>query len=297
MRFQATYYTIMGDKNTGFYGKTTINCRGRLLDLSTPRVMGILNLTPDSFFADSRHKIVDELLLSCEKMLTDGADILDIGGVSTRPGAEAVGEEEELERVIPAIEAIAKRFPEAFLSIDTYRAKVAMEAVGAGVGLVNDVSAGRFDAEMYTTVAQLKVPYILMHMQGTPATMQQNPQYENVVLEVLDYLVAEVSKLRELGVNDIILDPGFGFGKTVEHNFQLLQGLDALNVTGLPILAGLSRKSMICRTLNVKPTDARNGTTALNTIALLRGAKILRVHDVKEAVECVKLVVQMQSIN
>ncbi len=297
MRFQATYYTIMSDKNTGFYGKTTINCRGRLLDLSTPRVMGILNLTPDSFFADSRHKIIDELLRSCEKMLTDGADILDIGGVSTRPGADAVGEEEELERVIPAIEAIAKRFPEAFLSIDTYRAKVAMEAVGAGVGLVNDVSAGRFDAEMYTTVAQLQVPYILMHMQGTPATMQQNPKYENVVLEVLDYLVAEVSKLRELGVNDIILDPGFGFGKTVEHNFQLLQGLDALNLTGLPILAGLSRKSMICRTLNVKPTDALNGTTALNTIALLRGAKILRVHDVKEAVECVKLMGQMQSIS
>lgn len=297
MRFQATYYTIMGDKNTGFYGKTTINCRGRLLDLSTPRVMGILNLTPDSFFADSRHKITDELLLSCEKMLTDGADILDIGGVSTRPGAEEVGEEEELARVIPAIEAIAKRFPEAILSIDTYRAKVAIEAVGAGAGLVNDISAGRFDAQMYATVAQLQVPYILMHMQGAPATMQQNPQYNNVVLEVLDYLIAEVAKLRALGVNDIVLDPGFGFGKTVEHNFQLLQGLHALEISGLPILAGLSRKSMICRSLNVKPADALNGTTALNTIALLKGAKILRVHDVKEALECVKLVGQMPPIN
>jgi dihydropteroate synthase len=172
-----------------------------------------------------------------------------------------------------------------------------MEAVGAGVGLVNDVTAGRFDAEMYATVAQLQVPYIIMHMQGTPANMQHSPQYDNVVLEVLDYLVTEVAKLRALGLNDIILDPGFGFGKTVEHNFQLLQGLDALNITGLPILAGLSRKSMICRTLNVKPADALNGTTALNTIALMKGAKILRVHDVKEAVECVKLVGQMQSIN
>jgi dihydropteroate synthase len=223
-------------------------------------------------------------------MLTDGADILDIGGVSTRPGAEAVGEEEELARVTPAIEAIAKRFPEAILSIDTFRAKVAKEAVQAGAGVINDVSAGRFDAEMYATVAQLQVPYILMHMQGTPANMQHNPQYDNIVLEVLDYLVTEVAKLRALGLNDIILDPGFGFGKTVEHNFQLLQGLDALKITGLPVLAGLSRKSMICRTLNIKPSDALNGTTALNTIALMQGAKILRVHDVKEAVECVKLV-------
>lgn len=279
----------MGDKNTGFYGKTTINCHGRLLDLSTPRVMGILNLTPDSFFADSRHKITDELLLSCEKMLTDGADILDLGGVSTRPGADAVTVDEELKRVIPAIEAIAKRFPEAILSIDTFRAQVAKQAVVAGASMVNDVSAGKLDEGMFATVAQLQVPYILMHMQGTPATMQQNPQYGNVVLEVLDYLVAEVAKLRALGINDIILDPGFGFGKTVEHNFQLLQGLDALNITGLPVLAGLSRKSMICRTLGVKPADALNGTTALNMVALIKGAKILRVHDVKEAVECVRL--------
>ncbi len=291
MRFQAIYTMIMGDKNTGFYGKTTINCRGRLLDLSTPRVMGILNLTPDSFFADSRHKITDELLLSCEKMLTDGADILDIGGVSTRPGADAVTEEEELQRVIPAIEAIAKRFPETILSIDTFRANVAKEAVHAGANMVNDVSAGRMDAEMYITVAQLQVPYILMHMQGTPDMMQKDPQYGNVVLEVLDHLVTEVAKLRSLGVNDIILDPGFGFGKTVEHNFQLLQGLTALKITGLSILAGLSRKSMVCRTLGVKPADALNGTTALNMVALTKGAKILRVHDVKEAVECVKLFV------
>lgn len=285
----------MGDKNTGFYGKTTINCRGRLLDLSTPRVMGIINLTPDSFFADSRHKITDELLLSCEKMLTQGADILDLGGVSTRPGAENVTVDDELKRVLPAIEAIAKRFPEAILSIDTYWAYVAERAVQAGASIINDVSAGKLDEAMYETVAKLNVPYILMHMQGTPATMQQNPQYGNVVLDVLDYLVCEVAQLRALGVKDIILDPGFGFGKTVEHNFQLLQGMDALKVTGLPVLAGLSRKSMICRTLGVKPDEALNGTTALNMIALTKGAKILRVHDVKEAVECVKLFNQLYS--
>lgn len=279
----------MGDKNTGFYGKTTINCRGRLLDLSTPRVMGIINLTPDSFYADSRHKITDELLLSCEKMLTQGADILDLGGVSTRPGAETVTVDDELKRVLPAIEAIAKRFPEAILSIDTYWAYVAERAVQAGASIINDISAGQLDEAMCETVAKLNVPYILMHMQGTPATMQHNPQYENVVLDVLDYLVCEVAKLRALGVKDIILDPGFGFGKTVEHNFQLLQGMDALKVTGLPVLAGLSRKSMICRTLGVKPNEALNGTTALNMVALTKGAKILRVHDVKEAVECVKL--------
>ncbi|CAN5136800.1 dihydropteroate synthase [soil metagenome] len=284
---------IMTDKNTAICIKTTINCRGRLLDLSTPRVMGILNVTPDSFFADSRHKILDDLMRSCEKMLTDGADILDVGGVSTRPGAADVSIEEELDRVVPAIEAIAKRFPEAIISIDTYRARVAREAVHAGAAMVNDISAGKMDEAMYSTVATMQVPYILMHMQSTPATMQQDPQYDNVGLEVLDFLVAEVAKIRALGVNDIILDPGFGFGKTVEHNFQLLQGLEALKITGLPILAGLSRKSMVCRTLGVKPSEALNGTTALNTIALLKGAKILRVHDVKEAVECVRLVGMM----
>ncbi len=292
MRFQALHTTYMTDKNTAICVKTTINCRGRLLDLSTPRVMGILNVTPDSFFADSRHKILDDLLRSCEKMLTDDADMLDVGGVSTRPGAAEVSVEEELARVVPSIEAIAQRFPEAIISIDTYRARVAEAAVQAGGGIINDISAGKLDDAMYTTIAQLQVPYILMHMQGTPATMQQDPQYDNVVNEVLDFLVAEVAKLRALGVHDIILDPGFGFGKTVEHNFQLLQGLEALKITGLPVLVGLSRKSMICRTLGLKPADALNGTTALNTIALLKGAKILRVHDVKEAVECVRLVNQ-----
>lgn len=285
----------MGDKNTGFYGKTTINCRGRLLDLSTPRVMGIINLTPDSFYAESRHKITDELLQSCEKMLTQGADILDLGGASTRPGAETVTIDEEVKRVIPAIEAIAKRFPEAILSIDTYWAYVAERAVQAGASIINDISAGQLDEIMYETVAKLNAPYILMHMQGTPGTMQHNPQYDNVVLDVLDSLVCEVAQLRALGVKDIIIDPGFGFGKTVEHNFQLLQGMDALKITGLPVLAGLSRKSMVCRTLGVKPAEALNGTTALNMVALMKGAKILRVHDVKEAVECVKLYNQMAS--
>ncbi len=255
--------------------------------------MGILNVTPDSFFDGGRYNHADALLAQAEKMLTDGAAILDIGGASSRPGAAEVSEAEELSRVLPAVEAIARRFPEALLSVDTWRASVAEAAVGAGAHIVNDISAGRFDPAMYPTVARLGVPYILMHMQGAPQTMQQKPNYNDVVTEVLDFFLREIAHLRALGVKDIILDPGFGFGKTVQHNYELLRNLHVFSaVTGLPVLAGVSRKSMISKVLNVPTAQTLNGTTVLHTIALQQGARILRVHDVKEAVEVVQLVRQ-----
>jgi len=275
--------------------QSTINCRGRLLDLSRPLIMGILNLTPDSFFDGGRYAGVDEALRQAETMLQQGATLLDLGGASSRPGAETVPADVEKKRVLPVIEAILRRFPEAILSIDTWRAEVARAALEAGASIVNDISAGRLDDKMYETVAshsggQRNAPYILMHMQGTPGTMQQNPVYEDVVQEVLDFFIVEIAKLRALGVQDIILDPGFGFGKSVDHNFGLLKNLHVFGaVTGLPVLAGLSRKSMICKVLKVNPERALNGTTALHIVALQQGAKILRVHDVREAMETVRL--------
>jgi len=271
--------------------------RSRLLDLTRPVVMGILNVTPDSFFDGGRYTTIDDVLHQAEKMLQAGAVLLDIGGASSRPGATEITEDEELKRVLPAIEALAKHFPEALLSIDTWRGQVALSAVGAGVHLINDISAGRLDATMYPTLKAIHedrqlgpVPYILMHMQGRPATMQQAPVYTDVVTEVLDFFIAEVGRLRALGVTDIILDPGFGFGKTVEQNYQLLRQLSTFSqVLGLPVLAGLSRKSMICKVLKVNPEHALNGTTALHIVALQQGAKILRVHDVREAVEVIRL--------
>lgn len=275
-----------------------LNCRGRLLDLSRPVIMGILNRTPDSFYDGGRLTSVDDALHQAEKMLSAGAAILDIGGVSTRPGATEVTEAEELKRLLPAIETIREHFPEAFLSVDTWRAAVAREALAQGASLINDVSAGKSDPYMYPLLGMLvQTPYILMHMQGTPQTMQQNPVYQDVVQEVLDFFIAEVGKLRALGVSDIILDPGFGFGKTVTHNFQLLKNLHVFSaVTGLPVLAGISRKSMICKVLQVKPEHALNGTTALHMVALQQGAKILRVHDVREAREVVRLWEEMQAV-
>ena len=271
--------------------------RSRLLDLTRPVVMGILNVTPDSFFDGGRYTTIDDVLHQAEKMLQAGAVLLDIGGASSRPGATEITEDEELKRVLPAIEALAKHFPEALLSIDTWRGQVALSAVGAGVHLINDISAGRLDATMYPTLKAIHedrqlgpVPYILMHMQGRPATMQQAPVYTDVVTEVLDFFIAEVGRLRALGVTDIILDPGFGFGKTVEQNYQLLRQLSTFGqVLGLPVLAGLSRKSMICKVLKVNPEHALNGTTALHIVALQQGANILRVHDVREAVEVIRL--------
>jgi len=275
--------------------QSTINCRGRLLDLSCPLILGILNLTPDYFFDGGRYAGVDEALRQAETMLQQGATLLDLGGASSRPGAETVPADVEKKRVLPVIEAILRRFPEAILSIDTWRAEVARAALEAGASIVNDISAGRLDDKMYETVAshsggQRNAPYILMHMQGTPGTMQQNPVYEDVVQEVLDFFIVEIAKLRALGVQDIILDPGFGFGKSVDHNFGLLKNLHVFGaVTGLPVLAGLSRKSMICKVLKVNPERALNGTTALHIVALQQGAKILRVHDVREAMETVRL--------
>jgi dihydropteroate synthase len=272
----------------------TLNCRGRLLDLSGPVVMGILNLTPDSFYDGGRHVTLDAALLQAEKMLREGAAILDVGGASTRPGAVMLSTEEEKARVIPVIEAILRQFPEALISVDTYQAAVARAAVAAGAVVLNDVSFGGLDPELLPVLGDLNtqtsVPYVLMHMQGKPDTMQQQPVYEDVVSEVLQFFVRGIARLRTLGVRDIILDPGFGFGKTVEHNFQLLQNLHVFSaVTGLPVLAGLSRKSMICKTLHVRPENALNGTTALHMVALQQGASILRVHDVREAVQTIRL--------
>lgn len=266
-----------------------INCKGKLIDLSEPKVMGILNVTPDSFFDSGKNVQLENALKEVEKMLNEGANFIDVGGVSTRPGSAEVPEAEELQRVIPVIELILKEFPETIISIDTFRVKVAEESVLAGAAIVNDISAGNLDYELFKTVARLKVPYILMHMQGTPQTMQKNPQYENVVLEVNQFFSEKINQLKQLGINDIILDPGFGFGKTVEHNYDLMKNLDLIGFGDYPLLAGVSRKSMVTRLLDVKPSDALNGTSLLNFYALQKGAKILRVHDVKEAKEVIKI--------
>lgn len=252
-------------------------------------VMGILNATPDSFHVPSRVGL-DEALRVAERMLNDGATILDMGGASSRPGAVEVTEAEEMTRVLPMIAAVHERFPRALLSVDTYRARVAAEAVAAGAGMVNDISAGTLNPAMLRIVAGLGVPYVAMHMQGTPRSMQQAPSYDNVVAEVVHYLSARLSAAREAGVADVILDPGFGFGKTTAHNFALLRSLPHVTALGVPVLVGLSRKRMVNEVLGTTPAGALNGTTVLNTIALTKGASILRVHDVREAMECIQLV-------
>lgn len=276
------------------YEKQTINCRGRLLDLSLPVVMGILNLTPDSFFDGGKFSSTDAALGQVEKMLNEGAAIIDIGGMSSRPGAVLISEEEELSRVLPAVEAIIKQFPHAIISVDTFRASVAKQSVAAGASIINDIYAGLFDEKMFETVALLGTPYIMMHMQGNPSSMQKAPTYDDVTREVLDFFIPKIGQLRLLGVKDIVIDPGFGFGKTLEHNYQLLNNLHIFRITDLPILAGVSRKSMICKVLGVKPEQALNGTTALHMVALQQGARLLRVHDVKEAVETIKLWQQLE---
>lgn len=279
----------MSLKNTVLPVQSMIQSKGRLLDLSKPVVMGILNATPDSFYNKGKESDTNSLLANAEKMLKEGATILDIGGASTRPGAELITADEELKRVIPAIEAIIKEHPNAWLSVDTYNAATAKLAVQAGASIINDVSSGALDADMLNSVAQLKVPYIGMHMQGTPQTMQQNPDYKDVVFEVRDYLRQKCDECSEAGITDIIIDPGFGFGKTKEHNFTLLGNLHTFRLLGRPIMAGISRKGMIWKTLGTSPEEALNGTTALHMVALQQGANILRVHDVREAVEVVKL--------
>lgn len=267
----------------------TINCKGTLLSLEKPLVMGILNVTPDSFYDGGEYTNDIAILNQVEKMLIEGASIIDIGGMSSRPSAHIIDTNMELKRVIPVIRAIEKHFPDTLLSIDTVRAKVAKEAVVAGACIVNDISAGKLDAAMYSTVADLQVPYILMHMQGTPSTMQIAPAYDDIITEVLDFFIVEVGKLRALGLKDIVLDVGFGFGKSIEHNYELLKKMHAFGILDLPVLAGISRKSMVYKLLETSPEYALNGTTALHMIALQQGAKILRVHDVKEAVETIKL--------
>lgn len=272
----------------------TLNCKGRLLVIDEPIVMGIVNTTPDSFFENSRKTNTDAVLQTVEQMLKDGAAIIDMGGQSTRPGSEQVGSATELQRVVPFIEAVSKRFPEAFISVDTYHAVVAQAAVEAGAVIVNDISGGKMDEQMLSTVATLKVPYVCMHMKGTPENMHQNPAYENLTREVLDFFIHQTEQCRLAGIHDVIIDPGFGFGKNIAHNFELLNNLNAFQMLQKPVLLGISRKSTIYKTLGVTANEALNGTTVLNTIGLLKGANILRVHDVKEATEAIKLVSQLQ---
>lgn len=271
----------------------SINCKGKLLSLGKPVVMGIINLTPDSFFADSRVQSTSAAVEQAAKMLEKGAAILDIGGQSTRPGAEMIGADAEAEKVVPAIEAILKHYPQAIISVDTFYAAVAEATVAAGAAIINDISGGLLDTAMLPTVASLKVPYICMHMRGTPATMQQMATYENVVQDVLDYFIERIEACRLAGIDDVIVDPGFGFAKTIQHNFTLLKNLSAFRILNRPILAGISRKATVYKTLGITAAEALNGTTVLNTIALQNGAHILRVHDVKEAIEAVKLVEQL----
>ena len=277
-------------KDTFLNRKQTLNCKGKLIDISKPSVMAILNITPDSFYNKSRVSNVAEALTQAEKFIEAGAKFIDVGAYSSRPGAADVSETEEIERLVPIVEAINKVFPETLISADTFRAKVAEEAINAGAHIINDIAAGNLDDKMFETVAKLQVPYIMMHMKGTPQNMQDNPSYENVTKEVFSYFSEKISKLKSLGVKDIILDPGFGFAKTLDHNYELLRNMQMLNFFELPLLVGFSRKSMITKALNIKTEDALNGTTVLNTTALLKGANILRVHDVGEAVECVELV-------
>ncbi len=267
----------------------TLNCKGKLISLQKPLVMGIINATPNSFYEGHLHGGTEGILDIAAAMLTAGAGILDIGGQSTRPGSSRIDSEEEMQRVLPVITAIHQRFPEALISIDTYYSKVAAAAVAAGACMVNDISAGNMDEAMIPVVASLQVPYICMHMKGSPETMQQQPHYDDVVKEVLDFFIYKIDECKRAGIKDIIIDPGFGFGKTIPHNFQLLSNLAVFKILERPILAGISRKGTIYKTLNIDVTEALNGTTVLNTLALHNGANILRVHDVKEAKEVVLL--------
>jgi dihydropteroate synthase len=276
-------------KDTFLNRKVTLNSKGKLIDLSKPLVMAILNSTPDSFYANSRTEGVKDSLKKTELFLAQGAKFIDIGAYSSRPGAIDISIDEELGRLIPIVTAIAKEFPSAILSIDTFRAKVAEEAIFSGAHVINDIAAGELDNEMFNTISKLQVPYIMMHMKGTPQTMQQNATYENVTAEVSAYFLKKVTALRNLGVKDLVIDPGFGFAKDITQNYTLLQQLESLQVFELPILVGFSRKSMVTKVLNNKAHEALNGTSILNTAVLLKGASILRVHDVKSAMECIEL--------
>ncbi len=276
-------------KDTFFCPKKTLCCRGKIINLSAPLVMGILNITPDSFFDGGKYGVIPDILSRAEQMLKEGAGIIDLGAASTRPGAKLIHPEEEIKRLLPGLKALTEEFPEALFSVDTYNAKTAEAAVDRGAHMINDISAGAFDKNMFATIARLQVPYIIMHIKGTPDTMQKNPQYDDLIREVVRYFADRIHDLNRLGVHDIIIDPGFGFGKTLEHNYELLNNLDFFKIFDVPVLAGVSRKSLVNKVLGIGAADALNGTTVVNTMALLRGADILRVHDVKEAVEAIKI--------
>ncbi|WP_299127320.1 dihydropteroate synthase [uncultured Winogradskyella sp.] len=275
----------------------TINCKGQLIDLTTPKVMGILNVTPDSFYDGGQYKDKSSLLNQVETMLTEGATFIDVGGYSSRPGADFVSETEELNRVIPVVQLILRHFPKTYISVDTFRSAVAKQSIEAGAALINDISAGQLDEHMINTIGQLGVPYIMMHMRGNPKTMKEQTDYEDLIKDLNLYFAQRIAEAHAAKINDIIIDPGFGFAKTLDQNYQLLNQLELLGIVGKPILAGLSRKSMIYKTLGTTSANALNGTTALHMIALEKGSKILRVHDVKEAMECIALYNRLNLLN
>lgn len=288
----------MESKDTFFSRKKWLNCRGRLIDISQPKVMGILNVTPDSFYDGGKYNDENTIRSMVNKIIEEGADFIDVGGYSSRPGAPEVNEKEELERLTRALHIIRKESEDIIISVDTFRSTVASIVVKEyGADMINDISAGNLDNKMFDTIAELGVPYCIMHMQGTPATMQKDPQYSNLIQELFFFFSEKTNQLTKLGVKDIMIDPGFGFGKTLEHNYEILYRLDEFKIIGLPIIVGLSRKSMIYKVLEVTSEDALNGSSVVHTIALLGGANMLRVHDVKEAKECIKLVTKYRSVS
>jgi dihydropteroate synthase len=290
---------LITTKNKGYFqAKDTLRYNGKLIDLHTPLVMGILNITPDSFYDGGKFNSIENALKQAEKMVSEGASIIDIGACSTRPGAEEIPSDEELLRLLPVVREVRQCYPDIILSVDTYRSGVVQKVVDTvGDCIINDISGGEFDPAMFQTVASLNVPYVLMHSKGKPLSMQENPVYGNITKEVINTLSRKVFELHEAGVSDVIVDPGFGFGKTMEHNYELFNNLDMFRLFELPLMVGISRKSMIYKMLESSPDDSLNGTTVLNTLALISGASILRVHDVKEAVEAVKIVEQLKNIS
>ena len=272
-----------------------ISCKGKLIELTTPKIMGILNLTPDSFYDGGLYNNTDRALAQTEKMLLEGATFIDVGGASSKPGAVEVSADEELARVLPVIEKIHIKFPDTLISIDTYRSDVAQQAVAAGAAMVNDISAGNLDAKMLKTVGALGVPFVAMHMQGKPQNMQDKPSYDNILTDIRSFFAAKIDAAHKAGIHDIIIDPGFGFGKTLEHNYALLKHLSSIQMDGVPMLIGVSRKSMIYKLLQIEVAEAGNGTSVLNTVALQQGAQIIRVHDVKEAHQAVQLIEKLKN--
>lgn len=287
----------MTDKNTFFSLNRTINARGNILNLKIPKVMGILNITPDSFFDGGKYPDMHSIILHVEQMLVEGADMIDIGAYSSRPGAIDISVKEEEDRLIPVLKTLVKEFPQAIFSVDTFRSKIAAQAIESGAHVINDISAGELDKEMFSVIAKYKVPYIMMHMKGSPQTMTQHAQYADVLTEVMDYFISKIAILRSLGCADLIVDPGFGFAKKIEHNYTLLNNLDAFKILDVPVLAGVSRKSMLYKILDTDAEHALNATTVANTIALMKGASLLRVHDVREAKEAVRILSELHSLS